>query len=412
MNDHLQTLDLMFAKEEIKKAEILIAKLMRIDLLPSERSRLLIYRARTRLLSARPEDALDDLSTVASLNPLAYEAAPTLELKADCYLARFELASVGFADRNDIKSAEEIYHKILEQFPNYENTGWIYYQLGRVFIAANNIQAAIECFQQSLLHPSHVVSLTAYCYERLGFIAYYEERNSQKAIAFLNRAIDTFTSQSNHNWLIQVHILRGRVFHSLGDDENAQQVIQNALQLSSSTEKKQAYAEALLAAGEIFSEIEGRDREVIQYLQQFTQSAKRPLGIDVTWSRVHEMMGNAYFNVGQFNNALIGYQAALQFNPDHPWSLSLYYRIAQCYYHQRSYQNVLETIQQMQSVAKAEGEEINDYRVYDVLGNALFALKRYDQAVEAYQTALGIAPANAESLQKIQSYYDLAKELI
>ncbi|MBZ0282768.1 MAG: tetratricopeptide repeat protein [Anaerolineae bacterium] len=412
MNEQLQIIDLLLSKNEIKKAEVLIAKLLRADLQPDERSGLMIYRARTRLLAARPEDALDDLATVAAINPIIYEKAPTLELRGDCHLARFELASVGFADRNDTKLAEENYNKLIEHFPDYNNIGWIYYQLGRVCVTKNDIQTSIEYFQKALLGPSHVSSLTAYCYERLGFIAYYEERNPQKAAAFLNRAIDTFTAQNNRNWLIQVHILRSRVLYSLGDYETAQQVAEETLRAAGSIEGKQAQSEALLAAGEIFAEVEGHDRDVIQYLQQFLQIAKRPVGIDVTWSRVHEMLGNAYFNLGQFNSALVAYQSALQFHPDHPWALSLYYRVARCYYHQRAYENVLETIQQMQQIAKTEEQEIDDYRVYDILGNALFALKKYDQAVDAYQIALRIAPANADSLPKIQSYYDLAKELI
>jgi cytochrome c-type biogenesis protein CcmH/NrfG len=50
--------------------------------------------------------------------------------------------------------------------------------------------------------------------------------------------------------------------------------------------------------------------------------------------------------------------------------------------------------------------------VYDTLGNAQFALGHYENAVKAYQTALQMAPSNAENLHKIQSYHDLARERI
>jgi cytochrome c-type biogenesis protein CcmH/NrfG len=49
--------------------------------------------------------------------------------------------------------------------------------------------------------------------------------------------------------------------------------------------------------------------------------------------------------------------------------------------------------------------------VYDVLGNAHFALKRYAEAVEAYRIALQIAPPNAENVDKIKTYYQFAQEL-
>jgi cytochrome c-type biogenesis protein CcmH/NrfG len=66
----------------------------------------------------------------------------------------------------------------------------------------------------------------------------------------------------------------------------------------------------------------------------------------------------------------------------------------------------------MLKLASDEEQSIDDYRVYDTLGNAQFALGHYENALKAYQTALQMAPSNAENLQKIRSYYDLARERI
>ena len=66
----------------------------------------------------------------------------------------------------------------------------------------------------------------------------------------------------------------------------------------------------------------------------------------------------------------------------------------------------------MLEVASIEEQSIDDYRVYDTLGNAQFALGQYKNAAKAYQTALQMAPSNAENLHKIKSYYDLARERI
>lgn len=412
MKETLQTINDLIAAGEIKKADVQIAKSLRNDLAPTERAELLILRARVRLLAERPEDALDDIAAATTLDPQLENAPRLLELKAECYFARFELAVPGFADRADTQRALELYQRILHMQPNYANAGWVYYQLGRISVTVNAIDEALQYFQQALLNPSSIRALTAYCYERLGFIAYYEQRDLEKALAFLNRAIDTYPADENRGWLVQVYILIGRILRATGDTKAALRAIDQALAALSGADTKFASVEALLAAGEIYSEIPGRDREVISYLQQFTQIAKRPPGVDVTWSRVNEMLGNAFFNLGQYENAASAYRSALNFNPDHPWALSLYYRIARCHYQQRMYQAVVDTVHEMEKVAVAEAQSIEDYRVYDILGNALFALRRYEQAVEAYGKALRIAPSNAENLSKIKSYYDLAKELI
>lgn len=412
MKELLWTINDLITSGDIKKADVLIAKSLRNDLESDNRVDLLILRARVRLLSERPEDALDDIAAATALDTQKEDAADILELKAECYFARFEMAVPGFADRADTLRAMELYQRVLQSYPDYANAGWIYYQLGRISVTANAVDEALRYFQQALLNPSSVRALTAYCYERLGFIAYYEQRSLDRALAFLNRAIDTYPADENRRWLVQVHILRSRILRTTGDAEGALRSIDLALAALSGSDTKAASVEALLAAGEIYAEIPGRDRDVITYLQQFTQTAKRPPGVDVTWSRVHEMLGNAFFNLGQYENAASAYQAALNFNPDHPWALSLYYRIARSHYQQRMYQAVVDTIREMEKVASAEAQSIEDYRVYDVLGNALFALRRYEQAVEAYGQALRIAPANAENLSKIKSYYDLARELI
>ena len=413
MKEQLQTIDELLAKNEIRKAEALIARSLRLDLAAVTRAQLLFRRARVRLLLGRPEDALDDLQTIPTITAENVKSPAMLELLGDIYFARFELASVGFADRNDTLRAQEKYNEIIQNYPRYTNLGWIYYQLGRTWITADETEKAIKCLQQALISPSHIGFLTAYCYERLGFISFYEHRDLEIALAFLNRAVDTYPAYSDKTWLIQVHILRSRVLRGIGDYESALVAAKDALSLvSNHAEKRHNFPEALLGVAELLAELENRDKEVVNVLQQFVQSVKKPLGVDVTWSRVNEMLGNAYFNLGQYDSAIAAYTAALQFNPDHPWALSIYYRVAKSYYQQRAYNDAINTINQLLDLVSSEDQIVNDYQVYDVLGNAYFALGRYEKAVEAYQIALQIAPPNADNVGQIKSYYQLASERI
>ncbi len=414
MKEQLKTVDNLVSTGEFKKAEVAIARSLRSDLSPQEQSQILLYRARIRLLSARPEDALDDLHMIHQINPEGYELPSTKELEGDCYFARFELASVGFAQRTDVTEAERFYQEVIINHPNYNNLGWIYYQLGRVYVTTNQIDDAIRCFQQALINPTHIKPLTSYCYERLGFITYYEQRDLEKAISFLNRAVDTYPLTENPGWLVEVNLLRSRVFRGMQDYGQALTATEAALVIVSkdSNENRLILPEVLLMAGEILSEMGNRDKEVLAYLQQFTQNAKKPLGIDVTWSRVNEMLGDAYFNLGQYDNAISAYHASLQFNPDHPWVLSLQYRIARSYYQQKDYSHVISTIEHLLHVAEIEEQTVADYHIYDTLGSAFFALRKYNEAIAAYQIALQTAPPNADNVSKIKSYCDLARELI
>jgi tetratricopeptide (TPR) repeat protein len=320
---------------------------------------------------------------------------------------------MGFADRSFLERAEHTYEEIIRVFPRYGNLGWIYYQLGRVAMASSQIEKAVNLFQQALLSPSHVSALTAYCYERLGFIAFYEWRDLDQALGFLNRAVDTYPVAASRIWLVQAHLRRSRVLRQMQNYGAALKAAEMALALvpSGGTESKHALAETQLTIAELLSSIGGHDREIVNCLQQFTQNAKKPLGVDVTWSRAHELSGDAYFNLGQYDDAVSSYRAALQFNPDHPWEISLLYRIARSYYQQRSYHETIDVVQNMLDIVRADEETINDYRIYDMLGGAQFALGKYDKAADSYRHALELAPLGVD-VDKIKTYLDYACERI
>lgn len=414
MQDRLNQIDLLLAHGDIKKADVLIAKGLRSQLAPDDQAGLLLRRARARLLSARPEDAVDDLSTARALLGAAFEIPENLELLADCLFARFELASVGFADHNLLVQAQQTYESIIRLFPRYNNLGWAYYQLGRIAMASNQIEAAISHFQQALLSPSRVSAITAYCYERLGFIAFYESRDLDQALGFLNRAVDTYPAAENRLWLVQAHLRRSRVLRQMHDAQAALKAAEMALSLVSNLgadTKKSALAETQLMIAELLASIGHRDREVVACLNQFMQNAKRPLGVDVTWSRAHELLGDASFNLGQYDNAVAAYRSALQLNPDHPWEVSLLYRIARSYYQQRAYQETVEVAHHLLDSANTDGQPVTDYRIYDLLGGAEFALGKYDQAAAAYGRALDLAPPGADT-EKIRQYLDYARERV
>ena len=413
MLDQFQAIDNLLLKKDIKKAEVMIARQLRSDLSLQGRARMFLLRARARLFSARVDAALADLNKARSLIPEQFETPPNLELLGDTHFARFELASVGFADRHNTEAALAAYETILSSYPHYDNMGWVYYQKGRLLLTENRIDEAVACFHQALLMPSTVPALTAYCYERLGFVAFYEHRDSKQALAFLNKAVATYPVRENRVWLVQVHTLRSRVLREVHDYEAALEAATTAINVASAAgvEGKPGLADALLTAAETLSHLEGRERDVIAHVQQFTQISKRPLGIDVTWSRAHEMLGDASFLTGQYLAAASAYRAALQFNPYHPWEMSLHYRIARSYYQLGDYDKSIQAIEQLLQSAKADDQAVQDYRVFNILGNAHYALGQYRQARAAYEKTLELAPPSAEGLDKIKQYYTFAKDL-
>jgi tetratricopeptide (TPR) repeat protein len=413
MQDQTAMITRLLKQQEIKRAEMLIAKRLRSTIPQDERLDLLYYRAQARLAGGRPDDAITDLQTLSQDAAERLMQPGYIELLGDSYFSRYEQAVVGFADRNDVLKAKDCYMEIITNHPQYENLGWAYYQLGRLCLVDNDSDLAQDHFHNALFAPSTVEALTAFCYERLGFVVFYEHRAFDKALALLDKAVHTYPAHAKRQWLAQVYILRSRVLQGMKENEKAVEIANKALQIASHNngEDKAALAEALLAFGELLSALGIRHTDTIKYLQQFLQVSKRPLGIDVTWSRVHEMLGDAYFQVGQFSEAINAYQATLSYNPYHPWALSLHYRIAHSYYLLNDYEQSISTIQAMLDLAQREGESIDDYHVYDVLASAQFAIHHYSAAAESYRHALALAPPHAENIAQIKTYYEYAQKL-
>lgn len=414
MEVSLQQIDSLLDARELKKAEVLIARQLRAEPSVTLRADLLLRRARARLIGLHPDDALEDILTARALEEERGDTPEVLELLADSYFARFELSPVGFAERGDAEQALAKYQEIITHHPDYENSGWVYYQLGRVLLSAGQPEQASECLQTALLKPSHVRALTALCYERLGFIHLFDYRNPGAALSFLDKAATTYPPGEPEVWLGQLHILRSRALREQQEYPAALRAATEALTImeQAGQDMRSGQQDAHLALGEILTRVPGRESEAVSHLQMFLQIGKKPLGVDVTWSRVNELLGDMLYRLERHDAAIDAYNNALSFNPYHPWQATLFHQIARCYYRLRAYEKTIATIERLLAAMREDGQDLSDYRVFHLLGNAYFALEHYRAASAAYQQAIALAPDQAEDLKRIEAYLRSAEELL
>ncbi len=408
----LHDIDVLLEKRDLKRAEIQLARHLREELETQERADTLVARAHARLLSGRPGDALLDLRDALALAPELAESPAFLELRGDCHLARFELASFGFADRADTEQAASDYARLLALAPGWPNRGWTSYQQARISLSENDIETAMSHLHSALLSPGTLPALTAYCYERLSYIAFFDARNLTDALAYVGRAIATYPVDHPRVWLSEVYTLRSRILRASHDYTQALESADMALKIASGCGPagREALADAAQFAAEVASDMPGRERDVINYVQQFSSASKRPLGIDVAWSRAQELLGDAYLRAGLAAEALEAYQAALRYNPLHPEELKLYFQIARCYYQLEDYGRAANAVGVLLRSADDDEPLQRDFRVRALLANALYALGDYANATNAYRAALLHAPAHADGLEEMQRYYQDALE--
>jgi tetratricopeptide (TPR) repeat protein len=413
LDEKLLQIDKALEEDDLRKAEGLTARLLKTGLSDEERAQVMLRRARTRFIRQYSEDALIDIETANDLFPSIRELAYTKALLGDIYFNRYRLAQVGFADRADTERALQFYTEVLEYSPHYRQRGWVFYQRGCVYLIQNRVAEAQMDFEAGLERDNIPASLHSFCYERLGFIALDEHRDPQAALHYLDKSIQTYPAGKNAALLVQIHMQRSRAMRIMHDYEGALTAANRALASldNAAPNYRQGLTEAHLAIGEILANIPKREAEAIEHLLQFLQNSKRPLGVDVTWSRVYETLGDLSLRLNRHEQAIEAFQGALNFNPLHPMEVTIRYKIARCYYRLRAYEKSIEAIEKMQQVAATEHQSITDYRVYYVLGNALFALEEYKRAADAYRHARDLAPQNAEELGKITTYLRYSEEL-
>ncbi len=407
MFDQLRIVDELLKSRRVKRAEMLINRQIRRK--KGQDAIWLIQRARSRLLTGRPAAALDDMLRAQTLQPELLDHVINLQILADCYFARFESSTVGFVERNDALIAERLYQQIITAFPEYNNVGWAYYQLGCLFLTGDRVDEATTAFQTALQKPAQTTpSLTAYSHERLAFIYFYEHRQISQALKSIRDAINAYPHFEDKSWLVQAYLLQSRILRSMGDIDAALEASQKAVRLAKKADtSQQLLAEALFTFGELLSVAGGQETASIQTLERFLEVSRRPIGIDVTWARVHEILGDLYFKLSNFEASVAAYNLVLQFNPHYPWEDAIYHRIARAYYQLGSYDKVIEALKRAFEMAANDGREV-DYQLYTLYGAACLAAKQYDAAVDAYEKALHQTSAYAEISDQLRQYRDFA----
>lgn len=415
MDKRFSEIDEALAVNDLKRAEVAIARLLRGKNTSQERADLLFRRAKARLQAARPDDALEDLQTATALHQ-GYEDSPESKmLRGDIYFARYELAPVGFADRTDADTALTCYEEMIIQQPHHPDIAWVHYQVGRVRLSQNDIPAAVRHFQQVLQAPCNPPTIYALSHERLGFIALYEQRQPDVALTHFQKAVAQYPHKDVTGWLAQLHLRISRAHLELGQHQAALDSARKALreiQDAATSSQRLMLPEAHMAIGDILATMPNGEAEAIEHYLRFLQSSKRPPGIDVTWSKIHETLGQLYFRQEDYQKAIDAYEGALAFNPYHPWEVNLRYQMARCYYRLRAYERAVDAIKKLQHSAAHEQVEVTDWRVFNLLGNAHFALEQYEQAAAAYRRAIELAPPGATGLDKAQIYLRFSEELM
>lgn len=385
-------------EQDPQKADVLISRSLRNrDVSPEMREALLILQARAKLKLGRPQEALDALSSaeIHELTPAI--PAATLELLGDAFLARFELAPVGFADHTDLQKAQTAFEIIMHTQPDYDNIAWIHYQLGRISLISDDVDSAERYFIKGL-EDKAIDSLTrVYCFERLGYIAHYEQRDPGRADKFIGEALALKASRADLIWRTELLLMRSRIqkeFNITDAITSAKEAVRHASEETNTSRK--LLAESLLNLAELLFIDNHFPDAIVDVLERFFKVSKQPIGIDVTWSRAFELLGASYSAMKRYSEAIKAFQNSLDYNPYHPWEEAILCSIGHSYYELGAFDTVVQHFEDLIAKARISTNSLEGYQAYHLLANSYFVLGRYPEAITAYEQVIQIAPEGTD----------------
>lgn len=388
---------------DLRQADAILETLINGGLMSDELAEAWLYRARVRLLQSRPHDALRALDHSQHYVPT--RRPDIIALRGDAYLLRYETSAIGFRQRADLAQAQHQYTHLLATYRGYANIAWVHYQQGRVALMQDDAPRATVLFCQALERPSVYPFLHAYCYERLAYIAYYDQHDAENADQHLQQAIATAPTQIERRWLIGVYLLQSRVLRAR-DVDRALASARTARELAEALNDQRVLADVHFTTAEIARAVSTQAELVINHLNAFIALTSPVQGIAVQQARAYEMIGDVHFEHAEYEEAQHAYTQALAINPYHPFAEALIYRSAWGDYQQRRYQRVIHRLSDYLQTTDTP----SDYRLDMILAHSLFAVQAYEQADSVYRYALTKAPRGRDA-DVLRQYQQIAQYL-
>lgn len=346
------------------------------------------------------------------------KAIDDLEQMAALY---YEIGSIYETQLGDTNRAITYYQRVLDSDPFYQPA---LSSLGKLYEAAGNWAKCIEMMQREakvVNDPDQLVEV----YFRIGKL--YEERLVQ-----IDRAKDSYRQalEFQPNYLPAIRSLK--VIHFLQRDWEG--VIKLAMQEERVTEEPQGKANIFCEVGKLYRERLADAEQASQYYYRALEvapghlPAAKPLAeiyieqklwehaesvLDMVIAalqqqalsddlyRFHFMLAYAAEQRGDINKALVQYQESFNLNPDYFPTLN---GLGRLYYSQEQWERSLNVYQTILYNHRNQLNERELSEVYCRMGLAFAQMDSPDQAVDYYERALEIDPANPLALRSLANY--------
>lgn len=212
------------------------------------------------------------------------------------------------------------------------------------------------------------------------------------------RALDLYRKEENPDLQARVYTNMGRAYARLQKDDSARHAYKKAIDADSTFTTALGWLSRL-------SQEQGDIEEAIDYSRRMVRL--RPDDPDYRY-----MLGSQLVKAGQPEKARVHLEKMLEHQPGHPGA---HYNLGRALIHLGEHDRANRHLTLADSLEEVESEVERQksvawdnpgrIRAWIELGNTLRGLERYEEALEAYQSAHAIAPHNPVILNNLASLY-------
>ncbi len=425
-----------------------------IELASTEEEKIPLYYRMAMVWEDELQDrdqAIENLRKILELDRWSLPAIESLEVlyeQAEDWPALIEVCEQHIRAIDDLEKMAELYFKIgriNQKYLGEQERATTYYQrvldadpfyqpalseLGKIYEATGNWPKCIEMMEREarvLNDPETLLEV----YHRIGKI--YEERLVQ-----IDRAKESYRKALEIHPGYMPSLTALKVIHFLQRDWNS--VIRLALQQEQYSEDPEEKATVFCEIGKLYNDKLGDSEQAAEYYQRALQvspnnvAAARPLadlyieherwdlaegilemlldvmqqhGITEDKYRYHYMLALAAEKMGNTQKALYQYQESYNLNPTYFPTLNGLGRI---YYTEQEWERSLKVYQTILYHHKNQLSERELSEVYYRMALAFDQMNSPEQAIEYYEYALDIDPANPNALRGLSRHAEARQD--
>jgi tetratricopeptide (TPR) repeat protein len=260
----------------------------------------------------------------------------------------------------DLKNAEQMYRSILDEKPRHPDAlhllGVLAHQTGRVSLAVQSIQKAIQLGQQNAMYSYNLGA------------ALKDAGQFEQAIEAYRRALEMDPQ------LVDAWLNLGALYQQAARLDEAVECYQKAIEIRPDYAAAHSNLGAVCQQGDRLHEAAKHYRRAIELNPQFAQACCN--------------LGGVLRRLHQRDEAISWYLRALEIEPNY---MPAHHNLAQALHQQGRYEDALRHNEQALRLKP------NSYETHVNLGSLLQDMEKYDFALMSYENALRIRPEGFEA---------------